>query len=254
MAAQVEVLGVGEPTLTELATEANRRHELVVEALGSAVENAIAAGHALRRCRDIVALGEWYEWVDSNFCASPETARRYMRMAEHEQAVLNSGATSIRAAGRAIQGLSPVQRVGVMVYGALGYPPSLSEEACRLVSGGMSRKEVAEILGVNKKTVARWVDPSVAKRERAADAERRQRRRAAEREQREQEQRKALLCSVREQGGAIAEVYAAAERMQDLLGNAHREAQTREARRALSEAGAHYRKMRDEIVRALGVS
>lgn len=27
-----------------------------------------------------------------------------------------------------------------------------------------------------------------------------------------------------------------------------------EARRALSEAGIHYRKMRDEIVRALGVS
>lgn len=45
-----------------------------------------------------------------------------------------------------------------------------------------------------------------------------------------------------------------AERMQDVLGRAHSESTDPEGRRALSVAGEHYRKMRDEIVRALGVS
>jgi hypothetical protein len=58
---------------------------------------------------------------------------------------------------------------------------------------------------------------------------------------------------VRKAGAGLAEAYAMAERMQDVIGQAEREAGTREARAALREAGAHYRRMRDEIVRALGV-
>ena len=44
------------------------------------------------------------------------------------------------------------------------------------------------------------------------------------------------------------------QRMQDVLAQAQRETQDSEAREALSRAGVHYRKMRDEIVRALGIS
>lgn len=58
--------------------------------------------------------------------------------------------------------------------------------------------------------------------------------------------------TVRKAGGAIAEAWAMSERMQDVLGQAHREAEDMDARRALSEAGTHYRRMRDEVVRALG--
>jgi len=44
------------------------------------------------------------------------------------------------------------------------------------------------------------------------------------------------------------------ESFQDVLGQAHREEDDREAREAWARAGEHYRKMRDEIVRALGVA
>jgi hypothetical protein len=60
--------------------------------------------------------------------------------------------------------------------------------------------------------------------------------------------------AARKAGGALAEAYAVAERMQDTIAQAHREATDREAREALALAGEHHRKMRDQIVRALGVS
>lgn len=69
----------------------------------------------------------------------------------------------------------------------------------------------------------------------------------------EKEQNQAIKRAVRKAGGAMAELYASTERMQDVLGQAHREATDSEARVALSLAGEHYRAMRDEIVRALGV-
>lgn len=68
------------------------------------------------------------------------------------------------------------------------------------------------------------------------------------------ERDQAIKRAVRKHGGARAEAYAMAERMQDVLAQAQRETEDRDARRALSEAGVHYRRMRDEIVRALGVA
>lgn len=52
----------------------------------------------------------------------------------------------------------------------------------------------------------------------------------------------------------LADAYAMAERMQDVLGQAHREATDRQAREHLARAGQHYRAMRDEIVHALGIT
>lgn len=52
----------------------------------------------------------------------------------------------------------------------------------------------------------------------------------------------------------MAELYANCERMQDVLAQARREATSMEARRALAGAEQHYREMRDDVVRALGVN
>lgn len=52
---------------------------------------------------------------------------------------------------------------------------------------------------------------------------------------------------------SISRLYADSEKMQDLLGQAHREATDKAQREALANAGSHYRAMRDEIVKAMGV-
>lgn len=70
----------------------------------------------------------------------------------------------------------------------------------------------------------------------------------------DQERQRAAKRAAWKARGAIKDLYAATEKMQDTLGQAHGEATDREAREALSLAGEHYRKMRDEIYRALAVS
>jgi hypothetical protein len=62
-----------------------------------------------------------------------------------------------------------------------------------------------------------------------------------------------VKTALRKAGVAIAEAYTSAERMQDLIGQAHREAEDLEIRRHLALAGEHYRAMRDEIVKAAGI-
>jgi hypothetical protein len=59
--------------------------------------------------------------------------------------------------------------------------------------------------------------------------------------------------AVRKAGAATQEAWSMAERFQDVIAQAQRETEDREARAALSRAGEHHRKMRDEIVKALGV-
>lgn len=55
-------------------------------------------------------------------------------------------------------------------------------------------------------------------------------------------------------GGALAEAYSMAERLDDILGQAHREATEPEVRRELTRAHEYQHAMRDAIVRTLGVS
>lgn len=71
---------------------------------------------------------------------------------------------------------------------------------------------------------------------------------------REQEREREIKRAVRKAGGGISKLYADAERTQDGLAQAHREATNTEARVALSRAGEHHRQYRDQIVRALGVT
>lgn len=53
---------------------------------------------------------------------------------------------------------------------------------------------------------------------------------------------------------ALSEAYSMSERMSRVLAQARDEATSDEARKALDAATGHYHRMRDDIVRALGVS
>lgn len=108
---------------------------------------------------------------------------------------------------------------------------------------------IAEAVGFD----ALSLPPEPSPRQPGRQAEWARRRREAEAALAREHERRQIKRALRSAGKALSEAYAAAERMQDVIAQAHREASDREVRRALSVAGEHHRKMRDEIVRALGV-
>lgn len=253
MSAEVEVLAVGERTLSELAEEANNEHALAIQGARTTVEHAIRAGEALIAARRLCAHGEWLPWVDHNFSATQETASCYMRLAVYREIVLDLGHASVKEAQIYLRGLPPVTRKGSNV-GDGGHGEPLREEARALFAAGATKAEISRVLGVDSNVIKYWVDPEYAERQRQANHERSQTRRARAAEERERRLQAKSRAAARKAGGAIAEAYSMAERMQDVIGRAQREATDSSAKLHLSQAGTHYRKMRDEIVRALGVS
>lgn len=111
---------------------------------------------------------------------------------------------------------------------------------------------ICEVLGYNPRDLPSDARPDKMRIRQAHAAK--ERARMARQALADQRREQAIKQAVRKAGGAISDLYAMAERMQDVLAYAQREATDREAREALSLAGEHHRKMRDEIVRALGVS
>lgn len=242
------VLAVAQtPTLADLANTANCEHEAVVAAGREAIAHAIRAGEALLAAREFFPHGEWQPWLTGNFAGSIAVASAYMRIARYRDVI--SGCETFTQARLYLRGLPAVSN---------GAPPSLPddlrEQAVALIGGGASVTEAAEMLHVSRNSVKRWTDPGYAHRSREASRQAERERYRRRREEREQARAAKIKRAARKAGGSIAEAYAMAEKMQDVLGQAHAEATDREAREALGKAGQHYRKMRDEIVRALGVS
>jgi hypothetical protein len=232
-----EVLQPGQLSLSEFASTANREHEEVLAAGITMVEHAIAAGEAL--------LAAWGRWLERHFHASDWTAKVYIKLAKHQVAVRANldHPTMTEAIGylRGLPETSDKNRIS----------PSLKAEAVRLRRGGENESAIARQLGISRTAVRYNTDPNFRMRHINAQRKRNAQSRAAlDRANRES----TIKTRVRTLGGAYAELYSMTERMQDVLGQAHREATDSETREALSKAGQHYRKMRDEIVRGLGVA
>ena len=168
---------VPEPSLAELAKQANEEHELVerqveivVQGMSRGLRHAMAAGDALEAARALVPAGQWGQWVDSNINYSKATATLYMRLAHYrpevEQWIADgapgaTGNSQILAAHRAIAGLPAANQAGSVVY-----DDSIRKEAREMRKLGMSNKQIAEHLGVSRNTIKSWFDPGYAKAER----------------------------------------------------------------------------------------
>ena len=77
--------GVGSNRLPALAAEILKAHADVQDAAKTALERAIAAGHALIEAKALVKHGEWLPWLRENCTAlSERSAQDYMRLAAHE--------------------------------------------------------------------------------------------------------------------------------------------------------------------------
>lgn len=246
-------------TLAELADDANRSHETTIAAMVSAIAYAIQCGETLIAAREIVGKQSWREWMTDNLCFSYVVAGNYMRLAHYKDLLPPEAMEPYRLAdGRMIQpsiaravlyvkGLPPVHDSSNAV---IGVAPEVAAEVIALSKNkDVSQREIARMLGISRWVVFTILHPGVRQTQAAN-----QRRARAREKAREQARERATKRAVRQVGAALAELYANAERMQDVLGQARRETNDPQAREALDRAGEHYRKMRDEIVRALGVS
>lgn len=244
-----EILGAESP-LAELAATANREHALVVQAGVSMVEHAIAAGEALAAIRERTPEGEWHPWVDEYFHGGRTTAKAYMRIAFHRDRIRTQGITSVAKATLYLRGLNGPHPTGRRRT----YSDAVRAEAQRLHASGTPVGDIGRLLDVPSTTVRVWLSPEYEARSREYQRRSRERQKARRLRAQEADAARAIKRAVRKAGAATQEAWAMAERMQDVLAQAQRETEDRQAREALSRAGEHYRKMRDEIVRALGVA
>lgn len=237
-------------TLARLAVTVNREHVLVAEAVASAVEHAILAGEALLQAREQLAPNTWTSWVRENLSCSPELARMYVRVAFNSELVRSEGATSVKQALRLVS-----EQGAVVPHPSSARRLERQREARRLLAAGFTQAEVGEMFGgVSQNAIHLLVNDKAFSRSKQRTARIMARQRAARQALKEQEQQRIIKRAVRKAGAATQEAYAMAERFQDVLAQASDEITDSEAQAALARAGEHYRRMRDEIVRALGVS
>lgn len=241
-----QVLGLGERTISELAAIANSEHRAASESARATLEHAFRAGTALieakRRCD-----GEWLEWLAEHFDGGARTAYSYERLATHRDMLSAAGIVGV------CEGMAFLSARGLGVPSPRAHTDERREQARLLARDGLTESEISRELGLAISSVRYMVNPSARAKRLAYEARNRKVRSAERRALREQQREQAIRAAVRKAGSATKEAWAMAERMQDVLAQAQREIDDREAKRALSEAGVHYRKMRDEIVRALGV-
>jgi predicted transcriptional regulator len=238
-----------EPTLQELAAAANREHEEGCRAARGALVHWLNAGEALLAAKKRIGWGEWTDWLVANFDGPPSMAKYYVRIATYRPQIESAGITSVEQARLYVRGLPPITRN----HTGQGYGEEYRAQAAALREAGASFREIGRLLGVSSTTVQKWLDPKLEQRQKKRSAEWRIRKRREAEAKREAERQGRIKRAVRKAGAATAEAWAMAERFQDVLAQAQDEAQDHEAREALARAGVHYRRMRDEIVRALGV-
>lgn len=226
------------PTLDELAATIRHEHDACLGAARTTVEHAIRAGEALLQARDLTKpTGQWMSWLRENFPKHRTAAYNYMRLAAYRD-LIPPGA-GIFESHQLIRGLPAFD-------GGLPRPridDARKEDAQQMREEGVGYKTIAKSLGVSVSTVHAWFSKGTYAG----------RVKKARKLLREKEKEAAVKRTVRKVGGAIAEAYSIAERMGDVLGQAHREAKDTEARRALERANEYHHATRDAIVRALGV-
>lgn len=237
-------------TLDELLEQANREHGLVEEALGQALDHVIAAGKALTELREQFSPGGgWDKWAEENFNGGRVVASYYMRIYEYREMV--QGLPNVSQAMKSLRGMPALRRP---TGSPTAYSEDVREEARTLAATGMTKIEISRILGINRHTVARWVDPKVLQRHRETIRERgRQQREERLRKKAEAEQR-AAEREARRVGGALAEAYSLVHKLEAPLARAAREATDPKVRKLLTEAIRDQHHALDRIVSALGAS
>lgn len=255
VAAEIEIVS-GEvmpdkPNLKDLATQLNYEHHLVEDALSTAMAHAIRCGEILSEARTLVGQsGNWRDWLNENFDGSHMVAGYYLRVYEYRD--LLADCPNVYHARKRLRGMPAIDGRG----GPNGksYPKEIKEEALVLYNNGMTRKEIAEIIGIDALTIGRWVDPEVLQRHKERNREYQRKLRAERKQKREEAQRRANDREAKRVGGSLAESYSLIHKIETPLALAARAASDPEVKRLLNNAIYHQHKALDAIVEALGRS
>lgn len=218
---------------------ANREHELAEEAGLSIFEHMIRSGEELLVLKARTPTGEWSARLVQEFRGSSPTANIYMRIATYQGVLRELGITS---RGAAIRKLGELELACPM--GPSGTPKSVRREALSVWKAGRTQVEVAELYGVSRSTITRWVNP---------EAERARQRRKVERK------RLAVTALLREQqakafrkaGGNIGKAHEHGLLYAEALGRAISEEGNHEAREELNSALQKFYRSEDHLKRAL---
>jgi hypothetical protein len=72
---------------SEQAAEIRRHHDAVHAAARTAIEHALAAGRLLAEVKETLPHGAFEDWLAANCTFSSRTARRYMQLHAHRDAL-----------------------------------------------------------------------------------------------------------------------------------------------------------------------
>lgn len=241
------------PTLARLAAIANREHLKVQSAAQEALAHSILAGEALLAARDRVPPGQWIVWVEENVTTiAYKTVMTYAYLAANK-GLLEHMPESTNSQNRALSYLRglDVEKDSRMHGAWRALPEEIKEEARRLSEEGVNPGRIGKLLGVSRHSIIRWLSPEeFAQKDRKRQRQRRARTRAAARASREGEFEKAA----RRVGGPTYEAYSLTRKLAQQLERAHDQAESPEARRALSSAlSALHSKVEDAIKVAVGL-
>jgi len=226
------------PSLEDLEQRLRGEHEACVGKLKQGMEHALRAGEVLLEIRsELMARKEWVAWLGRTPILSRSQAYTYMRLFTYRDH-LPDGFQGIASGEVFLKGLPAIGTD----EGRARLPDPIKADAKRMRKEGLGYKEIAKRLEVSPSTVHNWFNGSKLAHQRRAS-----------RALQEKKHRGVVNAAVKKAGGALAEAYSMAERLDDVLGQAHREATDSEARRELARAHEYQRAMRDAIVRSLGV-
>lgn len=234
-------------SLVDLIEQANQSHHKVEEALGQALNHVIRSGIALTEVRNRFVHRGWEKWANENFDGGATVASYYIRIAAYRELV--SDLPNVTQAITRLRGMPALRPPGYK-----GYGEEIRNEARALAENGMAKAEIARILGVADGTVANWIDPETLKRHRARVQEQSRKRREETRKKKREADRRAAEREARRVGGALAEAYSLAHKIEAPLARAARNASSPEAKAELEKAVGFQHQMLYNIIRALGAS
>lgn len=155
----------GPPALDALAKQVMKEHALITDRTGSVLSHAIIAGKLLLRAKALVPKGEWTAWLETNLDVHKNTSFTYIRLAQHESELKNSGVTGIDPA---MEFLSTGKR--------LTKDEKLEMVALYAGGRGQTLEAIARRFGVRRSTA--WYYVSAKNRDRVKTLQRKQRHRA----------------------------------------------------------------------------
>jgi hypothetical protein len=95
--------------LPELAAQIEAEHQAAIGSARSAIEHAVACGRLLLQAKATVPFGGWLEWIDHNVTVGRRQAQKYMRLAEHPDALSNAKSNALLTIDSAISTIARPQ-------------------------------------------------------------------------------------------------------------------------------------------------